>query len=405
MKLTATAIKQAKPAQRDYKMSDGKSLYLLVKKNGSKYWRLKYRSLGKEKLLALGVYPEVSLAEARRVASESRELIRQGIDPLEYRKQRQQQNVDNARNSFKAIAHEWWSHEQGRWEKGHAQRVWKSLEVDMFPYIGNKPITAITPPEVLAAIRKVEARGALDVAGRVLQRTSAVFRFAVQTSRASVNPAAELKGVLTKRRVQHRPALPRDELPEFLKQLDEYHGHPVTRLALKLLVLTFVRSGELRGARWDEFDLANRLWRIPGERMKMSVEHLVPLSPQAINVLRELNAITGQYDLVFPSDRNRHKSMSENTLLYAMYRMGYRSRATPHGFRAVASSILNEAGFNPDAIERQLAHIERDQVRGAYTHLAKYMDERKHMMDWYSDHLDQLQAGTANVVPLRKNVV
>lgn len=401
MKLTATAIKQAKPRERDYKMGDGKGLYLLVKKSGGKYWRLKYRIGGKERVLALGVYPEVSLAEARRLTDDARDLIRGGTDPNEHKRDQEQQESESARNNFEAVALEWHHHQKGRWSENHAYRVLDSLKADVFPVIGRKPITDITPPEVLSVVRQVESRGALDVAGRVLQRTSAVFRFAVQTGKATVNPAAELTGVLKTRRTQHRAALPRDELPVFLRKVDDYQGHPVTRLALRLLVLTFVRSGELRGARWEEFDLDNRLWRVPAERMKMGIEHLVPLADQAIDVLEELRPFTGQYERVFPGDHNRHKPMSENTLLYAMYRMGYKARATPHGFRAVASSILNEAGFNPDAVERQLAHMERNEVRGAYTHLAKYMKERQKMMAWYADHLDALRDSSTKAGPTR----
>lgn len=234
-----------------------------------------------------------------------------------------------------------------------------------------------------------------------MQRCSRIFRFAIQTGRATLNPAGDLQGTLKTRKAQHQHSLPRTELPKFLKRLNTYDGLIQTRLALRLLVLTFVRPGELRGARWEEIDLDAKQWRIPAERMKMGSEHLVPLSRQAIAILKELKPFTGQYELVFPGGRNRHKPMSENTLLFALYRMGYKDRATPHGFRATASSILNEQNFNSDAIERQLSHIERNKVRGTYTHHAEYLKERKKIMQWWADYLDDLEHGT-NVIKFPK---
>jgi integrase len=264
-----------------------------------------------------------------------------------------------------------------------------SLEADVFPALGDIAIKEITPPTVLEVIRAVESRGALDVASRILQRTSAVFRYAIQTGRATYNPAADMKGVLKTRKVEHRSAISRADLPDFLKKLDSYSGDPVTKLGLTLIVLTFVRTGELRGARWEEFDVDQGEWRIPAERMKMRSAHIVPLSPQALAVIEELRPLTGQSDLLFPSKRNQRKPISENTLLYALYRLGYHKRATVHGFRALASTILNETGFRPDVVERQLAHVERNKVRAAY-HRSEYLEERRKMMDWWGACLESM---------------
>ncbi len=394
MPLTNTTVKQARPKDKPYKLADSAGLHLLVHPNGSRYWRFKYRFAGKEKTLALGVYPEVSLARARTARDQARLNLSNQVDPSEIKKQQKHTARRNAEHSFQHQAREWWQHQHGRWSQDHAQRVWTSLETDVLPYMGHRPITDITTPEVLAVIRKIEHRDALDVAGRILQRCTAIFRFAIQSGRASYNPATELTGVLKTRKKQHRAALPRAELPQFLKQLRHYDGHQVTRLALRLLLLTFVRPGECRFAQWHEFDLEARLWRIPGERMKMGTEHLVPLSQQAMDILVALKPISGQYALLFPGERSRLKPISENTMTYALYRMGYKSRATAHGFRTTASSILNEEGFNPDAIERQLSHLERNQVRGAYTQHAEYLKDRATMMQWWADYLEQLEYST-----------
>lgn len=399
MPLTDTAVKQAKPREKDYKLSDAAGLFLLVKANGAKYWRLKYRYLGAEKLLALGVYPDVKLAEARRGADDARRQLREGSDPGEQRKQEKRAKRLNAENAFEAIAVEWWETQRDKWSPVHADRVLKSLQSDVFPDIGRKPIADIQPADVLHAIRKIEKRDALDVASRALQRTASVFRYAVQTGRATINPASELSGTLKVRKVQHQASLPRTELPEFLKRLQTYDGYPQTIYAMRLLLLTFVRPGELRGARWSEFDLKAKEWRIPAERMKMKTEHIVPLSKQAVAMLEELAPITGKHELLFPGERQRTKPISENTLTFALYRMGYKDRATPHGFRATASSILNEQGFNRDAIERQLAHMERNKVRAAYTHHAEYLKERRQIMQWWADYLTSLETDS-NVVPV-----
>jgi len=397
MPLNVPQIKNAKPAVKPYKLADGGGLYLLINSNGSKYWRLKYRYGGKEKVLALGVYPDVSLALARDERQEAKKHLRDFVDPSEVRKQRKQATISKTVNSFEAVAQEWWQKQVGRWSLDHGTKVWRSLESDVLPFLGHRPISEITTDEVLAAVRRVEKRQAFDLAGRILQRCSSVFRYAIQTKRTLNNPTADCAGALETRKRQHRLALKKSELPAFLKELKNYEGHPVTRLALTLLTITFVRSGELRFATWDEFDLSNKMWRIPAERMKMGTEHLVPLCRQAIAVLADLKQYTGDDKYLFTGERSKLKPISNNTMIYAMYRLGYKSRATPHGFRTSASSILNEEGFNRDAIERQLSHMERNQVRGAYTQHAEYLKERTTMMEWWGNYIEQLETSSNTV--------
>jgi len=373
MTLTVTKINSSKPLGKPYKLADSGGLYLLVHNNGSKYWRLKYRYAGKEKLLALGQYPMVTLAEARLKRDEAKRHLLEGYDPSAVKRKKKRAAHINTNNSFQSVSLDWWNHQKGRWTEAHAKRVWNSLEVDVFPLLGSLPIAEIETVEVLSVIRKVESRGALDVASRILQRSSSVFRFAVQTGVLKYNPANDLAGVLQQRKTKHRLALTRAELPGFMKALRSYDGHVLTRLALNLLVLTFVR-------------------RIPAARMKMGTEHIVPLSSQVIDLIQELRPYSGDYDLLFPGERSRAKPISDNTMIYAMYRLGYKSRATPHGFRTSASSILNEEGFNPDAIERQLSHMERNKIRGAYTQHAEYLVERTKMMKWWGDYLQNIES-------------
>lgn len=395
MPLTDTQVRQAKPQDRDQWMSDQAGLRLLIKTNGSKYWRWKYRYQGKQKTLALGVYPEVSLKKARESVLDAKALLKRGVDPSFERKKKRQGRLQEQADVFSSLAKEWWEHQKGTWTAKHANRVWKRFENDVFPIIGDSSIQAILTKDLIEVLRIIESRDALDVASRVAQDLNRIFRFGVQTGRIKSNPASDLKGILKTRKVMHQPSLPREELPRFFKDLDDYRktGRPLTVYAIELLLLTFVRSIELRGARWSEFDLENSLWRIPAERMKMKTEHLVPLSVQSISVIQRVHSISGQYDLLFPSERIRTNPMSDNTMRKAIFTMGYdglsigKSKAVPHGFRATASSILNEQGFNPDAIERQLAHQERNGVRAAYTHHARYMDERRKMMQWWADYL------------------
>ena len=393
MSLTAIQIKEAKASQKDYKLSDAEGMYLLVKSNGNKYWRLDYRFAGKRKTYAMGVYPQVSLKQARESRFNAKMLLSEGKDPSQIeRESKRHSSVP----TFEEIALRWWHHEKDKWKPNHADRVIKRLKDNSFATLGRQSADKISPLQVIAVIKKIEGRGALDVANRVKQSIKAVYRFAIQHGIVMTNPAGDLDGIVKSRKVVHRPSLPKNELPLFLHSLEGYSskGRVLTKLSIKLLVLTFVRSLELRGAKWEEFDFEDKLWRIPAERMKMNVEHLVPLSTQAVDVLNQIRVITGRYDLLFPSEVNRNKTMSDNTMRKAIFRMGFdgqthgKSKAVPHGFRATASSILNEEGFNPDAIERQLAHQERNGVRAAYTHHARYMPERERMMQWWADFLD-----------------
>lgn len=363
-------------------------MYLLVHPNGSRYWRMAYRYAGKQKLLALGVYPGISLAVARVSRDAARQSLLQGDDPGAIRRQEKQAEKFIAEKQFRHIALAWVENYGSRWTAVHRDRVLSYFDSDVFPALGELPVDAITPPMVLDVLRSVESRGALDVASRILQRINAVFRFAIQAGFAVYNPAADMRGVLKTRKVTHRLALTRADLPVFLSKLRDYSGDPVTRFALQLVMLTFVRTGELRGARWEEFDLSAREWRIPADRMKMRAAHVVSLSRQTLAILEALRRHTGGYDLLFPSRSAHDRPFSNNTMLFALYRMGYHGQATTHGFRALASTILNESGFRPDVIERQLAHAERNKVRAAY-HRSEYLEDRRSMMDWWGDYLEE----------------
>lgn len=389
MPLTDTTVRQAKYIDKPRKLADEKGLYLLINQTG-KYWRMDYRYQGKRKTLALGVYPDVSLAKAREKRDTARQLLATDVDPGQQKKADKATVKARTVNSFENIAHEWHRKEIARWTPAHADRIMRSLEVDAFPILGALPIDSITAPDILKALQQIEKRGATETAGRVLQRISAIIRYAIQTGRAIHNPAPDLVGVLTAQKVEHRPAMPIKEMPEFYRRLANERISPVTDIAMRLLILTFVRPGELRAARWCEFDLGNKEWRIPAERMKMRAPHIVPLSRQSIALLEKLHPITSRSEFLFPAETSLRKCMSENTLGYVMGRMGYKGIATPHGFRALASTVLNEKGFKPDVIERQLAHAERNKVRAAY-HRAEYLDDRRKMMQWWADFLYELK--------------
>lgn len=391
MALTDIACKNAKAGPKPRKLSDDKGLYLEVSPTGGKYWRLKYRYAGKEKRLALGVYPEVSLNQAREKRDEARKLLANHIDPSQAKKEEKRKKFLNAENSFEAMAREWHDKQKMSWTERHASYVIRRLEADIFPELGPRPINEITPVELLHVIRKIEDRGALDISHRVLQTVGQVFRYGIVTGRAQRDISNDLRGALKTRRKTHYANLEAKELPEFIEKLASYEGDLQTKLALKFMLLTFVRTGELRGAKWEEIDLNKKEWRIPAERMKMRELHIVPLSEQAMDILKALQPLTGHREYVFP---NRNKPMhfiSENTLLYAIYRMGYHSRTTIHGFRATASTILNEHGFRQDVIERQLSHGERNKVRASYNH-AQYLPERRKMMQWWGDYVDAAAA-------------
>jgi len=390
MPLTDIAIRTAKLKDKPYKLSDAGGLYLLIQPNGSKYWRLKYRFAGKEKLLSIGVYPVINLSEAREKSLDAKKLLANNIDPSQTKKKDKLNQLINTEHSFETIAHDWHNNQKQRWSVGHATSIYKRLQADILPLLGSKQINEIKAPELLTVLRLIEARGAIDIAHRALQICGQIFRYAIATGKAERDISSDLRGALKTRKKENYSCLKANELPEFIDKLEKYDGDLQTKLAFKLLMLTFTRTGEIRGARWEEIDFERKEWRIPAQRMKMGELHIVPLSAQAIEVLKELHPINGQREHLFP---NRNKPMtfiSENTLLYAIYRMGYHSRTTVHGFRATASTILNEHGFKPDVIERQLAHSERNKVRASYNH-AQYLPERREMMQWWGNYLDNIK--------------
>jgi len=369
-------------------------MFLLVQPNGAKYWRLSYRFLGKQKTLALGVYPAVTLATARKKRDEAREQIAAGVDPGEAKKEARRAAEIAAANSFEAVAREWFDSQRPGWSDGYAEKVLNSLEVDVFPKIGSRPIAEIDSPQMLSIVREVEARGVRETAKRILQRSRAVFQYGIMTGRCSRNPAADIDAQTVLKKgpgVQHMARVKATEIPQLMRDIDAYQGDLVTRLALRLMALTFVRTTEMIRAEWSEFDEAAAEWRVPPERMKMRDPHIVPLSRQALDVLAQLRALNGQHRFVFYSVQGR-SHISNNTMLYALYRMGYKSRMTGHGFRGLAATALRELGFGRDVVERQMAHAERNQVTAAYVH-AEYLPERRRMMQMWGDHLDQLKAG------------
>ena len=391
MSLTATSVKNAKPKDKAYKLFDGKGLFLQVTPKGGKWWRLKYRLHGKEKLLSLGTYPDVSLKEARQERDVLKQQITQGIDPSIIRKLK---SKDARENTFEAVSREWITNQKNTWSDLHAKRTKRKLERNIFPYIGSRPIKDITSLELLAVLRRMESRGIHETAHRVKQICGQVFKYAVVTGRAERDPSQDLKGSLTPVKSKNLPSLKKPkELAQLLRAIDDYSGTIETRLALRLLPLIFVRPGELRHAEWKEMDWEAKEWHIPEEKMKMKEKHIVPLSTQAITILEELKLITGNGKYLFPSVRTRSRPMSENTLNAALRRMGYtKEEMTSHGFRSTASTLLNEQDWDRDWIERQLAHAERDSVRAAYNY-AQYLPQRKEMMQAWADYLENLKKG------------
>ena len=391
MKLTDAKLRTLSEPGKHF---DGGGLYLELTAAGGRYWRLKYRIAGKEKLLALGVYPAVSLKDARELASQARQAIQSGDDPAEQRKAAKTKAVHESVNTFRAVALEWMEHQSAKWEQQTRERIHASLETDILKTMGARPLASIKPLEVMNAVKAIEARGAGEQAGRVLQRVKAIFRWAVIHGRVDSNPMLDLMPaeILKPREVKHRAALDAKDLPAFLAQLDAYDGDLHTVHALRLLMLTATRPGEIRGARWDEVDMDAAMWTIPAERMKMRQEHRIPLSSQALELLQSMQALSGGRELVFPSPFYPSKPLSENTFNSAMARMGYKNLATAHGFRALFSTVANETGWRPDVIERQLAHKERNEVRAAY-HRSTYMAERTKLLQWWADYLEGCKTG------------
>lgn len=396
-KLTAAALRAAKYEGRPHKIADGGGLYLHVTASG-KYWRMKYRADGREKLLSFGVYPRVSLAEARQARDEAKARLARGEDPQEAKRASRETRAD----TFRVLAEDWMERKRSELAEDTLRLTRSRLETWVFPEIGQRPVREIEPPDVLRLLRVPESRGKHETAHRLRQRIGQIFRYAIATGRADRDPTTDLKGALASTPTKHRAAITTpNEVADLLRAIDHYDGQPSTWAALRMLALTFVRSGELRGATWDEIDLDEGTWRIPDARMKMRQPHIVPLSEQACECLRWLHALTGPDGLVFKGLRPG-KPISENTLLASLRNLGYASsEMTPHGFRATASTLLHELGWPPEVIELQLAHAQRSQVAAAYNRSARLL-ERREMMQAWADHLDTLREGDQdNVVPIR----
>ncbi|MBL1320106.1 MAG: tyrosine-type recombinase/integrase [Methylophaga sp.] len=385
---------------KPYRVTDEKGLYLEVTPKGGKRWRFKYRFGGKEKLLSVGTYPDVSLKAARVRRDDLRVQVADGVDPSELRKA--EKVTTGGLNSFEAIAREWHVKFSANWGKEYSTKTITHLEKNIFPWLGSKNINDITPPELLAALRRIENRGALDTAHRVLQICGAIYRYAVTTGKADRNQAADLKGALPPAKTKHHSSItdPK-EVGGLMRAIQDYSGSFITATALKLSPLLFVRPGELRQAEWKDIDLEKAEWRIPAEKMKMRVLHIVPLSKQAVEIFKDIQPLTGRDKYVFPSNRTVTRPMSNNTINAALRRLGFtKEEMTAHGFRSMASTLLNEQGWNGDAIERQLAHSEGNGVRAAYNY-AQHLPERKKMMQSWADYLDGLATG-ADVIPINR---
>jgi len=398
-KLNDALVRAAKPGDKQRKMADGGGLYLLLHPNGSKYWRMDYRMGNKRGTLAFGVYPDVSLKSARKERTDARERIADSIDPSVVKQAEKLAKAD----SFEAITREWHGMYSLKLTSRHSQRVIRDLERDVFPWIGKRAIADLEAPELLAMLRRIESRGAVETAHRTRATCGQVFRYAIATGRTTRDPSAELKGALSP--VKHKSMAtitdPK-EVGALLRAIAGYQGAFITRCALQLAPLVFVRPGELRHAEWSEIDLDKTEWRIPAEKMKMKVKHIVPLSSQAVAVLHDLHLLTGQGAYVFPSVRSMSRVMSGNTVNAALRRMGFeKSEIVGHGFRAMASTMLHEQGWKSDVIERQLAHAERNKIKAAYNH-AQHLAERKKMMQHWADYLDGLRDG-AEVIPIQRN--
>ncbi|HHL6372722.1 TPA: tyrosine-type recombinase/integrase [Klebsiella pneumoniae] len=391
MKLNARQVDTAKPREKAYQLADGAGLYPEVVPSGSRYWRMKYRFNGKEKRMAFGVYPAVSLAQSRALRDEAKKKLAEGIDPSFAKKEEKLVRDVRLHNTFQAVALEWHGTKVSRWSEGYASDIIEAFNKDIFPYIGQQPVNEIKPLVLLNVLRRMESRGATEKAKKVRQRCSEVFRYAIVTGRAEYNPAADLTSAMSGHESKHYPFLTVEELPDFFKALSGYTGSPLIVLAARLLILTGVRTGELRGAFWSEFDLEKAVWEIPAERMKMKRPHLVPLSTQALEIVQQLKVMSGQYPLVFPGRNDPRKTMSEASINQVFKRIGYTGKVTGHGFRHTMSTILHEEGFNTAWIETQLAHVDKNAIRGTYNH-ALYLEGRKEMMQWYGDYVDSCES-------------
>ena len=401
MALTDTKVRSAKPEAKEYSLVDGDGMFLLIHPNGSKYWRFRFRFGGKQHLMAFGVYPETSLADARQKREEARRLVAAGVDPREHKRAVKEEQAKEI-ITFESVARDWHASNQ-KWSESHSGRVLKSLEDNLFDAIGKRNIAELKTRDLLIPIKAVEMSGRLEVAARLQQRTTAIMRFAVQSGLIDYNPAQEIAGAVATAKRQHRAALELNRIPELLHRIDSYTGRPLTRLAVELTLLVFIRSSELRFARWSEVDFENAMWTIPGEReplegvkhshrgSKMRTPHLVPLSRQALTILEKIKIMNGNRELIFVGDHDPRKPMSENTVNKALRVMGYdtKTEVCGHGFRTMACSSLIESGWwSKDAVERQMSHQERNSVRAAYIHKAEHLGERRLMVQWWADYLD-----------------
>ena len=396
MKLTDMAIKRAKPKEKSYTLADGNGLSLLVETNGSKGWRYRYQFAGKTKMISLGIYPVVTLNEARTKRDEARKQVANGINPSEARKSEKAATINQTENTFKNIALEWYEGRKDRWSVGYRDDMMDAFEKDVFPYIGNRPIAEIKPMELLEVLSIMEKRGATEKLKKVRQRCGEVWKYAIITGRAEYNPAPDLASAFVPHKREHYAHLSVSELPEFLSSIDKYMGSQIVRVALRVLILTGVRPGELRKAEWSEINFDNGVWEIPAEKMKMRRPHIVPLSEQVIDLLKQIHPISGSYQYIFPSRTDYRKHISDMALNTMIRRMGYSGRATGHGFRHTMSTILHEQGYNTAWIETQLAHVDKNSIRGTYNH-AQYIDGRREMLQWYADYMAALENGD-NVV-------
>nr|WP_310615880.1 tyrosine-type recombinase/integrase [Pantoea cypripedii] len=392
MKLNARQIETAKPKDKAYKLADGGGLYLEIFPSGGKSWRLKYRFAGKEKRVVFGLYPAVSLAQARGKREDAKRILAAGGDPGALKQEAKQAKILAVNNNFEAMAREWHEYKSVGWSKGYAKDILEYLRKDIFPHVGKMPVTEIKPTRMLEVLRKMEQRGVLDKLKKTRQACSQIYAYAIITGRAEYNPVTDLAGALKTPKQKHFPHLLNNELGAFMRALCGYSGSLMTQYATRLLMLTGTRTIELRAAEWREFDLSKGLWEIPAERMKMRRKHSVPLSRQAVELLEEIQQLTGRGKYVFPGRSNAGKPMSEATINQVIKRVGYDGRATGHGFRHTMSTVLHEQGYNSSWIEVQLAHVDRNSIRGTYNH-AQYLDGRREMLQWYADYLDGLRDG------------
>lgn len=398
--LTSTAVAKAKRGAKTYKLTDGGGLYLEVTPSGTKHWRYRYRLQGKENVYTIGQFPEVSLLEARDKHRDARKLVQAGTSPTLQKKLDRLDRQHEAANTFALVAAEWYEAKSSAWSKGYSHHVKTILDNDLNKFIGNLPIKDIKTPTVYEVIRRIEKRKAQTRAILARQIVGSVFKLAILTHRAEYNVADPIKGEIARRLVEHRKHLDHDTLPDFLRKLEDYPGHLTTAIALKLLLLTAVRPGEMCGAEWKEFNFLRAEWRIPAARMKMRELHIVPLSRQAVALLTQLQELTGSGSHLFPTQGKKAKTIPSATLRNAVEKLGYADKFSPHGARGTFSTLCNESGYRSDVIERQLAHAERNKVRASYNQ-AEYMPERKALMQDWADTLDAFRMG-AKVIPLQR---